>query len=100
MPRTARAIEGGAIYHVLNRGNGGMKLFDGPEDYGGFETILTEGLQRYPVELCTYCLMPNHWHLVMRPRTDEAVGRLLGWMGVRHVRRYHAGRRSRRGGHV
>ena len=44
--------------------------------------------------------MPNHWHLVVRPGTDEAVGRLLGWVGVTHVRRYHARHRSQRGGHV
>jgi len=100
MPRTGRAIEAGRIYHVLNRGNGGMKLFENPRDYGDFEEILTEGLRQYPVELLTYCLMPNHWHLVVRPRTDEAVGQLLGWVGVTHVRRYHASRRSCRGGHI
>lgn len=100
MPRTARAIEAGAIYHVLNRGNGGMKLFNDPQDYRDFQAILAEGLQRYPMELFTYSLMPNHWHLAVRPRTDEAVGQLLGWVGVTHVRRYHARHRSRRGGHV
>jgi hypothetical protein len=30
------------------------------------------------VDLLTYCLMSNHWHLVLAPRTDEAVGRLMG----------------------
>lgn len=100
MPRTARAIEAGLIYHVLNRANGRMRLFEDPEQYADFEQILAEGLQRYPVELFTYCLLPNHWHLVLRPQTDQAVGRLLGWVGVTHVRRYHARRRSRYGGHL
>jgi putative transposase len=100
MPRTARAMEAGMVYHVLNRGNGGMRLFDGPADYAGFEEILSAGFERHPVKLFTYCLMPNHWHLVVRPETDEAVGRLLGWVGVTHVRRHHARRRSRRGGHL
>ena len=36
------------------RGNGGVKLFEGPEEYAKFEEILAEGLQRYPVELFTY----------------------------------------------
>jgi putative transposase len=100
MPRTARAIEAGLVYHVLNRGNAGMRLFDDPAEYAEFEEILAEGLSRYPVELFTYSLMPNHWHLVLRPATDEAVGRLLGWVGVTHVRRHHARHRSRRGGHL
>jgi putative transposase len=87
-------MEAGLVYHVLNRGNGGMTLFDDPSEFAGFEEILGEGLQRYPVELFTYSLMPNHWHLVVRPGTDEAVGRLLGWVEVTHVRRYHARHRS------
>ncbi|MCI0334692.1 MAG: transposase [Planctomycetes bacterium] len=100
MPRTARAIEAGLIYHVLNRGNGRMRLFHKPEDYLAFERVLGEGLQRYPVELLTYCVMPNHWHLVVRPSTDEALGRWLGWVGVTHVRRHHEHYHCRGGGHL
>ena len=55
------------MYHVLNRGNGRMRLFHKPADYDAFERVLADGLDRYPVELLTYCLMPNHWHLVVRP---------------------------------
>jgi len=47
-----------------------------------FERVLAEGLQRYAVELLTYSLMPNHWHLVARPKTDDALGRWMGWVGV------------------
>jgi putative transposase len=100
MPRTARAIESDVVYHVLNRGNGGMRMFADESDYEVFEEVLGEGLDRYPVELFTYCLMPNHWHLVARPGTDEALSRLMGWVGVTHVRRHHSRHRSRRGGHL
>jgi putative transposase len=44
MPRTARSIEGGMIYHVLNRGNGRMRLFRKDEDYDAFERVLSEAL--------------------------------------------------------
>ena len=91
MPRTARATEGGVIYHVLNRGNGRMRIFRKAGDFDAFEHVLGESLQRYAVELLTYCLMPNHWHLVARPKTDDALGRWIGWMGVTHVRRHHEG---------
>lgn len=100
MPRTARAIEGGMIYHVLNRGNGRMRLFHKPGDYDAFEQVLCEGMDRYPVELLTYCVMPNHWHLVVRPKTAEALGRWMGWVGVTHVRRHHEHYHSRGGGHL
>jgi putative transposase len=100
MPRTARAIEGGMIYHVLNRGNGRMRIFRKSGDYEAFERVLAEGMDRYPVELLTYCLMPNHWHLVVRPKTDQALGRWMGWVCVTHVRRHHEHYHSRGGGHL
>ena len=77
-----------------------MRLFRKPGDYQAFEQVLMEGMQRYPVELLTYCLMPNHWHLVVRPKTDEALGRWMGWVGVTHVRRHHEHYHSRGGGHL
>jgi putative transposase len=77
-----------------------MRIFHKAEDYAAFERVLAEGLSRYPVDLFTYCLMPNHWHLVVRPRTDGALGRWMGWVGVTHVRRYHEHYHSRGGGHI
>jgi putative transposase len=100
MPRTARAIEAELTYHVLNRANAGLQLFRKPADFDAFERVLAEGLARYPVDLFTYCLMSNHWHLVLRPQTDQALGRLLGWIGVTHVRRHHEHYQTRGGGHL
>ena len=88
MPRTARAIEAGLIYHVLNRGNARSRLFHKAEDYQAFERVLAEGLDRYPIELLTYCVMPNHWHLVVRPKTDDALGRWMGWDGKGDITDY------------
>jgi putative transposase len=100
MPRTARAVEAGMVYHVLNRGNARMRLFHKPADYEAFERVLAESLERYPIDLFTYCVMPNHWHLVVRPRTAEALGRWMGWVGVTHVRRHHEHYERRGGGHL
>lgn len=74
------------VYHVLNRGNGRMRIFRKAEDFEAFERVPAEGLHRYPFELLTYCLMPNHWHLVARPKMDDALGRWMGWVGVTHMR--------------
>jgi putative transposase len=100
MPRTLRADEPGLVYHVLNRGNGRARLFFKDEDFPAFERILGEGLDSYPVDLLTYCLMGNHWHLVLSPREPGAMGRLMGWVGVTHVRRHHEHYRTRGGGHL
>ncbi len=77
-----------------------MRIFRKAGDYEAFEAVLAEGLARYPVELLTYCLMPNHWHLVVRPGSDRALGAWMGWVGVTHVRRYHEHYHTRGGGHL
>ena len=69
-------------------------------DYDACERVLVEGLTRFPVDLLTDCLMPDHWHLVVRPRTDVALGRLMGWVGVTHVRRHHEHYHRRGAGHL
>ena len=40
--------------------------------------------------LHAWCIMSNHWHLVLRPKTDRAISELMCWVGVTHVRRYHS----------
>ena len=77
-----------------------MRIFRKPRDFAAFERVLAEGLRRYAVELFTYCVMSSHWHLVVRPKTDAALGRLMGWVGVTHVRRHHEHYHTRGGGHL
>ena len=79
MPRTARAVAPGMVYHVLNRGNGRQDLFHKPADFEAFLRVLAEGLTRHPLDLLAFCLMTNHWHLVLRVRDDtSALARLMG----------------------
>ncbi len=77
-----------------------MRLFHKPGDYLAFLQVLCEGLERCPLELFTYAILPNHWHLVVRPAEDDALSRWLGWIGVTHVRRHHQHYESRGGGHL
>jgi putative transposase len=44
--------------------------------------------------------MPNHWHLVLRPREEGALAKFMGWIGVTHVRRHHEHYHTRGGGHL
>ena len=90
MPRPLRLVRAGYIYHVLNRSNGRQALFRKDDDFDAFLRLLAEGVQRYPVDVLAYCLMGNHWHLLLRPRTSIALPRLMGWLGTTHSRRRHA----------
>mgnify|MGYP005843774413 CR=1 FL=1 len=100
MARPPRKIATGGLYHVLNRGNGRMALFHKPADYDAFVGVLREGLGRYEVDLLAWCLMSNHWHLVLRPRRADALAGLMRWVGVTHVRRHHEHHHTRGGGHL
>ena len=100
MPRPRRAFVAGGCYHVLNRGNGRARIFRKEADFIAFLRVLVEGLRRYPVDLLCWCLMHNHWHLLLRPRRAGAVSDLMRWVGVTHVRRHHEHYRTRGGGHV
>ena len=88
MPRALRTIDPDLCYHVINRGNARQAIFHKPGDYQAFVGILAEGLRRFGVELLCWCLMPNHWHLVLRPRSRTAMIDFMRWVTVTHVRRH------------
>ncbi|TWT54790.1 Transposase IS200 like protein [Rubripirellula amarantea] len=90
MPRQKRVDEAGGIYHALNRGNARQTIFHKDDDYEAFLRTLSEGLDKYPVELFSFCLMPNHWHLVLRPTEDGMMGRFMRWVTATHTLRHHA----------
>ena len=71
MPRRARLAPGEKIYHALNRANGRSQLFDKPEDFAAFERIMVAAMRRSPIRLLAYCLMPNHWHMVLWPKSGR-----------------------------
>jgi putative transposase len=95
MPRVGRQAPGGYIYHVLNRGNRRERLFHKSADYDAFLRILIEVLRAVPgVRLLAFCLMPNHWHLVLLPSADGELSSFMLRLTTMHVRRLHAHRRS------
>ena len=63
------------MYHVLNRANARMTIFDDDEDYAAFEQVLEEAVERTQTRLLAYCVLPNHWHLVIWPREDGELSR-------------------------
>ena len=100
MPRSPRADAGGGLYHALNRGNLRADIFKKEGDFAAFENILSEGLDRYDVELFSYQLMTNHYHLVLRPLVDGEMSRFMGWVGGTHTMRYHAHYHTSGLGHI
>jgi putative transposase len=77
-----------------------MTIFKKPEDYDAFERVLEEAVERTEMRLLAYCVMPNHWHLVVWPREDGELSRFTGWLTLTHTQRWHAERHSTGSGHV
>jgi putative transposase len=95
MPRPLRIAAGGIVYHVINRRAGRQAIFRSVADYVAFEKVLEEAAKRFPsVLIIAYCLMPNHWHLVLLPENDGELSRFVQWLSVTHMRRWHAHRHS------
>lgn len=100
MPRTARRTPKGWTYHALNRAVARLPLFQCSADYEAFERALFEAHARVPLDILAYCLMPNHWHFVLRPLDDGQLTAFLRWLTHTHTMRYHADNRSSGTGHV
>ncbi|QDU55356.1 REP-associated tyrosine transposase [Aeoliella mucimassa] len=98
MPRTARASQGGFVYHVLNRGNARGEVFHKDDDFAAFVHLMVEASERLPMRLVGYCLMPNHFHLLLWSHHDGDLSRWMQWLLTSHVRRYH--RHYQSSGHV
>jgi putative transposase len=89
MPRTARASVGGMWYRVLKRGNRREAVLYKPGDYDAFVEVIIDARAQPPVHVLGYCLMPKHFHLVIRPQADADLGRWVQRLLMAHARRYH-----------
>lgn len=100
MPRIQRTDVGEQVYHVINRANARAQIFDSKEDYMLFENILEEAVEKYDMRLLAYCLMPNHWHLVLYPKSDGDLAAFMGWLTNTHTRRWHVAKKTIGQGHL
>ena len=82
---------GGLYCHVLNRGNGRAQVFHDAADYAAFVELMGLACRRVAMRVLGWCLMPNHFHLVVWPRADGDLAAWMQWLMTSHVRRYHSG---------
>ena len=89
MPRPLRIEYENAYYHVMNRGRDRQNIFHGDEYYEAFLLSLSEAHQRFGLQVLCYCLMSNHYHLLVK--TPEAnLGRAM-----RHINGVYTQRHNR-----
>jgi len=100
MGRPIRTTEGGLVYHTLNRANARLAIFADEGDFAAFERILDEAVTCYGMRLLAYCLMPNHFHLLLWPRGDGDLSQFMQWLTLTHTQRWHAHHHTAGSGHL
>ena len=98
MGRPLRPNDDGLTFHALSRGNDRQDVFHDDADRHAFLASLGQTQLRYPFRLYGYCLMTNHFHLLLRPEPGVAIGRVMQSLLVAHTWRHH--KRHRGSGHV
>src|SRR5712691_6383253 len=88
MPRRRRVAPGGFVYHVVNRAAGRLILFETSSDFAAFERLLFHAQTRIGMRIFAYCLMRNHWHLLLWPVGDGALTTFMHWLTATHARRW------------
>ena len=81
MPRMPRRQYAGAWHHVMNRGANHQATFLTANDRLAFLALLGEVVDKFGIEVHAYCLMTNHFHVLIRtlePVLDTAMQRLIG----------------------
>ena len=97
MVRPLRIEYPGAYYHVINRGQRQEAIFDDDRDRERFLFCLDRMANLFGVRIHTYCLMTNHYHLVLE--TPEAnLSRAMQWFNVSYAVYYN--RRHHYAGHL
>ena len=89
MGRPRRHQPAGHIFHIINRGNGGAVVFHKDTDYQAFLDLLEAGKSKFSVRVLAFCVMPNHFHIVVQPETEATLSPFMKWWQTTHARRYH-----------
>ncbi|MFC1577908.1 transposase, partial [Thermodesulfobacteriota bacterium] len=84
MARPLRVEYPGAFYHVINRGNAGENLFKGIRDREKFLEYLETAIERFSLKIYTYCLMTNHFHVLLETRLPN-LSQAIQWVNVSYA---------------
>jgi putative transposase len=85
MGRVRRVDVGGMVYHGWSRANFRSRLFKTAAHYQDFLALVEESLDFVPMRILAYCLMPNHWHLVLYPRADGDLPKFMQRITLTHT---------------
>jgi len=90
MSRTSRTLIECACYHIITRGNQRQKVFKNNDDYDRYITTLKKAKKKYNILLYSYCLMPNHVHLLIEPESCISLSGFMHWLSRGYTAYFNA----------
>ena len=97
MARPWRVQFPGAVYHVMARGNDRQDIFLEDSDRLDMIDLLSRAASRFKLDIFSFCLMSNHYHLFMRTR-EPNLARAMQWLNGSYTNRFN--RSHSRSGHL
>ena len=88
------------MVHVLNRAVARLTTFEKPDDYDALLRVLNETWAEIPLPILAFTAMPNHWHFVVRPTSDDQVSEFFRRLTVTLTMRWHAQYHTGGSGHL
>ena len=88
MPRRARISPDGFVQHIVNRGDHRETLFHKPSDYRAFLCIVAEVAHLIRMRILAYCIMRNHFHLLLWPHAGQDLPIFMHRLMTIHIARY------------
>lgn len=89
MPTLPRNFRDHEFYHVYNRGNHKDVVYHEAHDYERFMWMLRDAAAEHSLTVAAYCLMPNHFHLLLRQNEGGSVGKCLTSLTLGYVKYYN-----------
>lgn len=84
MPRQARSVFANIPHHITQRGNRKSDVFFCDDDKDYYLKLLQEYTRKHQVDVLAYCLMTNHIHLILRPKTEDGLQKVLKPLHMRY----------------
>lgn len=98
MPRRARFVVPGYLYHVTQRGNYRQNVFSEDQDRVTYLKLINENSKKYGVKIYAFCLMDNHVHFLLKPKEKMSMAHLFRVGHMKYAHYYNI--KNNRKGHL
>ncbi len=98
VPRKPRIYIDGLTYYITSQAGDQQKLFRDGQDYNTYLSFLKEYKEEYAFKLYSFCLLPNHLHLLIEPKKAKHLSEIMHNLTSRYTKYFNG--KYKRSGHL